>query len=433
MGRRGRRLGRALLLVPLAWPLLSGAYPLDGYPTTGIRRLEAYRLVQAGELRGRKLPAGARLREDEIRLHLDGVSESFDITLENPKDAYLQQGLERIFRGRDRHYSIALLDISDPSHPRYAGVREDIAYNPGSVGKIMVLVGLFSELARVYPDVSDRIRVLRETQVTADRFILTDEHVVPIVDLENRRLVHRAIRIGDRFSLWEWVDHMVSPSSNAAGSTVWKQVMLLSRFGAAYPVPADQEAAYFGETARQELGREAVRLVNEPVWRLGLDEEAIRQGAFFTREGKRVVPGSGSHATPRALVRWLLKLEQGRVVDRWSSLEMKKLLYFTRRRYRYASSPELDEAAVYFKSGSMYSCKAEPDFKCGKYRGNVVNFMNSVAIVESPARGESRRVYLVALMSNVLRRNSAAEHYEIAGRIERLIRERPAEPQVPAS
>ncbi len=59
--------------------------------------------------------------------------------------------------------------------------------------------------------------------------------------------------------------------------------------------------------------------------------------------------------------------------------------------------------------------------------------MNSVAIVESPARGEDRRVYLVALMSNVLRRNAAAEHYAIAGRIERLIRARPKEqPEVPA-
>ncbi len=431
MGWQLSKRGRALLLVPLAVPLLHGAYPLDGYRTTWIRRLEAYRLVQQGELRGRKLPPGALLSEDEIQLRLAGVNMSFDITPATRRDAYLQQGLERIFQARYRHYSIALLDISDPAQPKYAGLRDGITYNPGSVGKIMVMVGLFSELARFHPDVSDRIRVLRETQVTADRFILTDEHEVPIVDLDNSRLVHRSIRIGDQFNLWEWVDHMVSPSSNAAASTVWKQVMLLARFGVAYPAPLPKAAAYFEETPRTELGHESVRLINEPVWRLGFDEEKFRQGGFFTREGKRVIPRSASHATPRALVRFLLKLEQGHVVDRWSSLEMKKLLYFTRRRYRYAASPELNEAAVYFKSGSLYGCTPGPD-ECGEYRGNRVNIMNSVAIVESPARGEDQRVYLVALMSNVLRRNAAAEHYAIAGRIERLIRARPTEqPEVP--
>ena len=422
----------ALLILPLIWGELEVGYPLDGYRSTKIRRLEAYRLVQEGELRGRKLPPGALLNEDEIRQRLIGINESFDVTPETPKDAYLQEGIERIFRALDQHYSIALLDISEPANPKYAGLREDLAYQPGSVGKIVVMVGLFSQLARVYPDVSDRVRVLQETQVTADRFIKTDEHEVPIVNLEERSLYHRPIRIGDQFTLWEWVDHMVSPSSNAAASTVFKQVMLLGRFGAAYPVTPEEEASYFRGTPRAELGREAVRLINEPLWRLGLEEETLRQGSFFTREGKRIVPSRGSRATPRALLRFLLKLEQGAVVDRWSSLEMKKLLYVTRRRIRYAFSPELSDAAVYFKSGSLYSCKPEPGFECGQYRGNVANYMNSVAIIESPARGENRRVYLVALMSNVLRRNSAYNHQEIAGRIERLIRERPAEPEVPA-
>ncbi len=53
-----------------------------------------------------------------------------------------------------------------------------------------------------------------------------------------------------------------------------------------------------------------------------------------------------------------------------------------------------------------------------------MNFMNSVAIIESPARGPQQRVYLVVLMSNVLRKNSAADHAELARRIERLVRER---------
>ena len=42
--------------------------------------------------------------------------------------------------------------------------------------------------------------------------------------------------------------------------------------------------------------------------------------------------------------------------------------------------------------------------------------MNSVAVVESGSR-----VYLVTLMSNILRTNSAVEHQRIAGLVEKLI------------
>jgi hypothetical protein len=49
--------------------------------------------------------------------------------------------------------------------------------------------------------------------------------------------------------------------------------------------------------------------------------------------------------------------------------------------------------------------------------GNVDNYMNSVATIEA-ADG---RIYLVALMSNVLRKNSASEHQALGTRIERLM------------
>jgi len=101
----------------------------------------------------------------------------------------------------------------------------------------------------------------------------------------------------------------------------------------------------------------------------------------------------------------------------------------TERRIRYASSPALNDAAVYFKSGSLYQCAPEPDFICLKYHGNVMNLMNSVAIVESPA-GAPRLFYLVALMSNVLRKNSAVDHQTLATRIHRLIERHHATTQV---
>ena len=151
----------------------------------------------------------------------------------------------------------------------------------------------------------------------------------------------------------------------------------------------------------------------------GLDTSRLRIGTFFTNNASRVIPGTGSSACPNELLRWLVKMEEGKLVDAWSSLEIKRLLYFARPRYRYSSSPALDKAAVYFKSGSLFECAPEPGFQCVQYRGNRTNLMHSVAIVES-----GRKVYLVALMSNVLRLNSAVEHQTIATLIERLIQAR---------
>ena len=130
----------------------------------------------------------------------------------------------------------------------------------------------------------------------------------------------------------------------------------------------------------------------------------------------KVIPGAASLACPFELLRWLVKMEQGKLVDPWSSLEMKRLMYFTRPRYRYASSPSLSKAAVFFKSGSLFRCKPEEGFTCKAYAGNVVNLMHSVAVVES-----AEKVYLVAMMSNILRVNSAVEHQTVAGEIEKLL------------
>jgi hypothetical protein len=107
-------------------------------------------------------------------------------------------------------------------------------------------------------------------------------------------------------------------------------------------------------------------------------------------------------------------------VDEWSSRQNKRLLYMTERRIRYASAPALADAAVFFKSGSLYDCEPEAGFNCGPYRGNVRNYMNSVAIVESPAQGRELH-YAVTLISNVLRKNSAATHQALATDIHRLV------------
>ena len=112
----------------------------------------------------------------------------------------------------------------------------------------------------------------------------------------------------------------------------------------------------------------------------GLDIEQLRQGSFFTAGGKVRVQGTGdSYGTARELKRYMLRAEQGRLVDLFSSTEIKRLIYVAERRIRYASSPVLADAAVYFKSGSLFECKPEAGFRCVPYAGNVKNYMNSAA------------------------------------------------------
>ena len=184
--------------------------------------------------------------------------------------------------------------------------------------------------------------------------------------------------------------------------------------------------AHFRDTPRDSLRDLAQAVINDALRDAGLEPGELRVGSFWTRTGKRKVPGVGnSRATPRELARWLLRLEQGRLVDAWSSLEMKRYLYMTKRRYRYVFAPELAKAAVYFKSGSLYRCRPEEGFACGKYMGNVENAMNSVAIIESPAMpAAGQRRYIVALTSDVRKVNSAWDHSRLGAAVEEAVRSR---------
>lgn len=398
-------------------PGQSWAYPVDGYPETGIARLEGYRLAAEGKVAGNRLQPGALLNTDQIQLRMQ---QRTDFQLPAP-DPDLTRKIVALLGPEAGNYSVSVLDLSNPDHPVYAEHNGLTRRNPGSVGKLMVALGIFQALADLYPNNTwARERVLKNTQVTADAFIQSDHHKVPFWMPDINRMPRRALQEGDTGNLWTYLDWMLSASSNAAASTVIKQLLLLNGFGAAYPVSAEQEQAFFSETKRSELGELLLDSLLTPVTRNGLDVDSLRQGSFFTAEGKRRVPGTNSIATTRELLHYLLLLEQGKLVDAWSSLQIKRLMYMTQQRIRYASSPALKEAAVYFKSGSLYRCKPEEGFECVKYKGNVENLMNSVAIVESPA-GEPQMFYMVALTSNVLKKNSAVEHQTLATRLHRLL------------
>jgi len=407
-----------LLLLVMTEAARVNAYPLDGYAETGIRRVEGARLATEGVIPGSKQPPGALLTTPQVDLRL---LDHKDLELPAPDPDFTQQVLG-LLGDNAGNYGVAVLDITDPAHPRYAEHRGDHRQNVGSVGKLVVALALFQALADIWPDdLAKRRQILKETIVTADGFSHTDHHTIRIFDVAAKKLTRRTLRDGDKGSLWEYLDWALSASSNSAAAMLMREVMLLRHYGRDYPPSEDEIQRFFRDTPRKELTELFQRTFYDPVTRNGLDLELLRQGSFFTAEGKRRVPGPGSsYGTARELMRYVLRMEQGRLVDEFSSREIKRLLYMTERRIRYASAPALKDAAVYFKSGSLYQCKKEEGFKCGKYRGNVRNYMNSVAIVESPA-GDYRLDYMVTLISNVLRKNSAVDHQTLATRIHRLI------------
>ena len=396
-------------------------YPINGYEHTGIKRLKRLERIKNGEIKDAStLPIGAMKNWNDIQLNL--ISRNVDSTdcFFKTDDAF-QKEINSLFKGLDKSYSLAILDISDPSYTRYAHRNGQLGYQPGSVGKLAVLTALFNQLQKIYPDSFEkRTDLLRNKSVKAGVWGLTDEHTIPIYNIEKNTLVKRQVIASDVFTLYEWADHMLSVSNNGAASIVWREVLLMSAFGKAYPQLTDEQALeYFKTTSKKELTDLSNDVVNLPLRDLGITFDEWRLGSFFTKGANTYVGDKGgSIGTPIGLMKFLVQLEQGKVIDKASSLEMKRLMYMTDRRIRYAQAPALKEAAVYFKSGSLYKCDRSNGQICGKYMGNVTNYMNSVIIVEHPDNCK----YMVVLMTNVLRKNSASDHMYLASNIDKIIR-----------
>jgi len=407
------------LLVPvlLGWSCITAGYPLYGSEDRGILRLQQARLAHEGSIPGRQKVAGELLPLDAVDLRLLQVPV---LELPAPDPGFTAE--VRALLGADAEaVSIAVLDLSDPGKPRYAGHRDTISYRPGSIGKLVAAAALFQALADAWPDnLEKRLAILRETVIEANELVSGDEHKVRLWDPATRTLARRPLRVGDSATLWNWLDWMLSASSNAAASVCMQQTLLLAHFGRQYPVSDAAAQRFLEETPRQELGSLLRRSLQGTLQRSGIDTKQLSQGSFYTRAGKAQVPGSGSHANDRELVTFLLRLEQGRIVDEFSSRELKRLLYVTEQRVRYAASPALHDAAVYYKSGSLYACTAEQKGACPPFRGDRINTMNSVAIVESPA-GAPRHYYFVSLHTNRLGKDAALQHRALATRLHELI------------
>jgi len=390
--------------------LLLSAYPIDGYRTTKIARLlYLQKLKGSGKLT--KIPAGAQHDLDYVQLNLK-KHHNKDIDGFLVKDDELSKKIQSVLpKG---NYSISVLDMTDTDHIKYAAINENKGYQPGSVGKLVVLNSFFTQLKKIYPNSwKRRVELLKDKRVTSRYWGVGDHHTIPVYDIEKDHLTKRKVVASDEFSLYEWLDHMVSVSNNGAASIVYRETVLMSVFGKDYPqLTAEKAEEFFNSIKKDSLRNLSHSIINEPLRGLGITKQEWRLGGPFTRNSSnKIGRKEGSQATPKGLMKFLIQLEQGNIVDKETSLEMKRLIYLTDRRIRYAYSPKLKEAAVYYKSGSYYSGGG------GKYMGTNFNYMNSVIIVEQP----NGTKYAVCLMTNVLGKNSANDHYYLAGKIDDIL------------
>ncbi len=390
--------------------LLLSAYPIDGYRTTKIARLlYLQKLKGSGKLT--RIPAGAMHDLDYVQLNLKKHSnksiEDFLV-----KDEELSKKIQRVLpKG---NYSISVLDMTDADHIKYAAINENKGYQPGSVGKLVVLTAFFTNLKKIYPNSwNKRVDLLINKRVDSRYWGVGDHHTIPVYDIEKDKLTKRKVIASDEFSLYEWLDHMVSVSNNGAASIVYRETVLMSVFGKDYPsLTSEQAEDFFKSIKKDSLRNLSHSIINDPLRDLGITKDEWRLGGPFTRNASgKMGRKEGSQATPKGLMKFLIQLEQGNIVDKETSLEMKRLIYLTDRRIRYAYSPKLKDAAVYYKSGSYYSGGG------GKYMGTKFNYMNSVIIVEQP----NGTKYAVCLMTNILGKNSANDHYYLAGKIDDIL------------
>lgn len=422
------------------------AFPVDDYARTGIRRLKFQQDALDGLHRGPKLTPGQRWRSADIKLRMRDQGRDFELNNATPKDPFLQPALEKVLKQWSWHkYDVVILDITDPAHPRYAAVNENVSLTPGSVAKLLVASGMFDQLKQRFPnDIAARENMLKNTIVAADDWAMKDSHDLPVITGPNLdKSVSRRVAIGDKFSLWEWMDGALSASNNSAASMMWREAALMKALGPAYP-PAKYDAALWKEIGRDGLTNASFDVVNKPLIDAGIDPEVLKLRLYFTKGAGKYIRSQPCGATALSLVQWLLRVEQGRMVDEWSSLELKKMMYLTRRRVRYLHTHKLDNFAAFFKSGSLFKFKPETTERV-QYEGDEQNVLNSLieidttppsaealAAVTGPAAELAAKtvslnaagkpyVYLVAVMSNELKRNAAEDHARLAEAIHSLV------------
>nr|MBV6631000.1 serine hydrolase [Oceanococcus sp. HetDA_MAG_MS8] len=400
------------------WAGFVSAYPLDGYERTGIRRLDFYARGHSGEIANvRRQHPGALLPLDQVQIPPAGT---FAHSFPQAMDTSLRDEIRSALGVHADSYALHLVDLSDAKQIEVVDWHAERLGNVGSVGKLLVALAVLHQLQQWWPEPEQRLEILRNTQVVASSIATPDHHKVPIWQPTEQELQYRPLQPGDQASLFEYLDWMISASSNAAASVLMQQVILLAHMQRDYAASSARRERVWAELNKVQRGEVLAEAMDRAVVAAGLDPEQLRQGSLLTRQGKAQVASRQSYASPLALNQMLYRMLQGKLLDRFSSHEMLRLMYQTQRRIRYASHPVLTDSAVYFKSGSLYSCKPEEGFSCGPYRGNRINLLTSTILVQYPA-DEPQVQYLVSVRSNVLRVNSAVAHQRLAGAIHRLM------------
>ena len=124
------------------------AYPLDAHEETDIGRLEAASRIERDLLKGRKQPKGALLNREQVDLRLLDRQE---LSIP-PADEKFSRQIKSLLGDKASRYGVSVLDLSDPDNIRYAEHNGNQVQNPGSVGKLLVALGIFQALADLYPD-----------------------------------------------------------------------------------------------------------------------------------------------------------------------------------------------------------------------------------------------------------------------------------------
>ena len=200
--------------------LFLGFYPIDGYERTKIARLlYLQRRLENGEQITR-IPQGALHNINTVRLNLTKHKDK-ELDFFFQEDPEFSSEIRKLIpKGA---YSLTALDMSDPENLKYAAYNEDLGYQPGSVGKLAVLIALFTELDKIYPGSwEEKEELLRNRKVAAGIWGTGDHHTIPVYDIETDKLTRRKVVATDVFSIYEWIDHMVSVSNNGAATVVFR-------------------------------------------------------------------------------------------------------------------------------------------------------------------------------------------------------------------
>lgn len=403
---------------------LGHSYPLDGYENTGMERLEGYLFSLQTPSGQKNIVRGSRLKQSSLIFTLRNLP----FSVPPPNSSFTRNVLHALGSNPSR-LAFSILDITNPEKPVLAAHNDTHHFIPASVGKIIVALAWFQRLKELYPhDIAQRVKLLKESIVEADELIIKDHHEVPFWNRDTGEVYNRLLDIDVRSNVYTYMDWMISASSNAAGTVLMKELILLDRMGARYSGATPEAKRQVWESIpRGTRAATLTSIVTRSLVLNGLNPSLLYQVSPFTKTGKALIPARGSTATTREMLHYLTQIERALLVDAFSSAEIKKLMYSTQARARLASSPELDDAAVYYKSGSNFKC----NYNCADNEGDVENLMNSVAIVEYPIENP-KVVYLLALHSNIPRTNAVELHKEFGGIIQRLMKERHRDLLTPA-